>query len=587
MFSRLLTLWRRSRDIGSNAYERLSILQRTNMSEVWLAERKRDRAITVAKIARVDNAHYAKANQRAIRNEAYWLGRFTGYRRVVQLEHTAKTNLEGEPHFIAVEYLAGGTLEDLLNQLTMLGRVNATLLRLAGWVGIKPKVQSRQPNALRMVGVRAHHLVRGALPVEQALHLFQQIAEGLARVHQEGLVHRDIKPDNLMFRKQPVYGRSSGPDDLVLIDFGVTAPKDRLSGVAVARGWSEPRLIKAREAGEKLVVKTGFDIYCLGKVLRFMVTGEKPTSQRSEADLRAVIPPELLRMATRLSAERRLQLANEITTLVRRCLADNPDDRPSAAQLVADAELLLTKLRPLPSPNRRPGLAVTVAILLVAAMLVWSLGWFNQGGPAQTNLLAWASAWGIWPVATPPPGMAATASPTQAVTPPPTVAATFAATSTVSPTSVTTTTPVTHTVTPAAPATATRPAPTPTRAPTATPTTTTALVLPPAIACPDPRAVITYPRPNQVVKGTIEIRGTAKHERFKEYKIEFARGSGSDLVWGHLSTSAAQVNNGVLGVWDTTPYADDIWSLRIVVKDVNDVYPPPCEVQVTLDNVAD
>ena len=171
MLTRLKAYFRRSQDIGSEEFERLSIIQRTKMSEVWLARRKRDGLITITKIARVDKHKYIKANQEAIRNEANWLRRFRNEPRIIQFHHSAETTLPGNPYFIAAEYLDGGTLEDLLAQPTGLGKINNFFASFGRATDDSEKARA-EPNLLRFLRIPARWLHRGHLPVEQALQIF-------------------------------------------------------------------------------------------------------------------------------------------------------------------------------------------------------------------------------------------------------------------------------------------------------------------------------------------------------------------------------------------------------------------------------
>ncbi len=70
-------------------------------------------------------------------------------------------------------------------------------------------------------------LAAGRLSVEEALELGERVADGLAEIHRAGLVHRDIKPDNLML----VGGRL---DCVKIVDFGIARPLDAPGGITVA-----------------------------------------------------------------------------------------------------------------------------------------------------------------------------------------------------------------------------------------------------------------------------------------------------------------------------------------------------------------
>ncbi len=129
----------------------------------------------------------------------------------------------------------------------------------------------------------------------------------------------------------------------------------------------------------------------------------------------------------------------------------------------------------------------------------------------------------------------------------------------------------THTATP-------RPRPTarpqPTAEPQATPTPA-----PQRPRCPDPRAVITAPGLNAQVSGMVPISGTAKHEAFWYYKLEFGVGANPD-VWSYFDGGERPVENGLLGTLNAAALPPGVYSIRIVVVDATGNFPPPCQTTV-------
>jgi hypothetical protein len=115
----------------------------------------------------------------------------------------------------------------------------------------------------------------------------------------------------------------------------------------------------------------------------------------------------------------------------------------------------------------------------------------------------------------------------------------------------------------------------PTETPTPAPVVQTA-------GCPDARAVITSPGNNQVVSGIIAVAGTARHEQFQYYKIEYAPAGSENF--NYLNGGNSPVTNGALITFDTTALTNGGWTLRLIVVDQTGNFPPPCQVTVQIQN---
>jgi hypothetical protein len=124
-----------------------------------------------------------------------------------------------------------------------------------------------------------------------------------------------------------------------------------------------------------------------------------------------------------------------------------------------------------------------------------------------------------------------------------------------------------------------RPRPTLRPQPTVILTTPTPVVQAPR--CPDPRAVISAPGVNATVSGMVPIYGTATHERFKYYKLEY--GAGTDpTVWSYFAGGERAVAAGLLGNLNAGALAPGVYSLRIVVVDASGNFPPPCQTVIVI-----
>ena len=141
------------------------------------------------------------------------------------------------------------------------------------------------------------------------------------------------------------------------------------------------------------------------------------------------------------------------------------------------------------------------------------------------------------------------------------------------------------------------PAP-PTETPTVTPTTTrrprptpqepaepTDTPTPEVIApnCPNPGVRITSPGMNAVLKGNVEIRGSANLESFGYYKFEFQSLSVAD-EWHHIYTNEQPILDGLLGYWNVDPLPAGEYLFQLVVVDASGNYPPPCQVRVSVEH---
>lgn len=124
-------------------------------------------------------------------------------------------------------------------------------------------------------------------------------------------------------------------------------------------------------------------------------------------------------------------------------------------------------------------------------------------------------------------------------------------------------------------------APLPTATPTATPEPVAA-----APVCPDPRAVIVAPGVGQVLSGTVNILGTATHENFQYYKIEYAQGENVDpnATFSYLADARVQVTGSLLATFDSADFANGAYTLKLTVVDNSGNFPPPCTVSVVIAN---
>ncbi|MDP9373272.1 MAG: serine/threonine protein kinase, partial [Chloroflexota bacterium] len=155
------------------------------------------------------------------------------------------------------------------------------------------------------------------LPVGQALAIAEDVAAAVAYAHEQGVVHCDIKPQNVLL---DAFGRAR------LTDFGVASADAAPVGEVVYGSASYIAPERLRGAATSPAV----DIYALGALLYFLLSGRPPYSGRSAeeiiAQLQAGPPPPLTALAPGVPPA--------VDAIVRRAMAPDPADRfPSAAAL--------------------------------------------------------------------------------------------------------------------------------------------------------------------------------------------------------------------------------------------------------------
>jgi serine/threonine-protein kinase len=217
------------------------------------------------------------------------------------------------------------------------------------------------------------------LPIEDALGIAREVADALAYAHQHGVVHRDVKPENILL---------SGGHALVA-DFGVAKALDQASGghlTETGMAVGTPQYMAPEQAGGG-PVDARSDVYALGCVLFEMLAGEPPFTGRTP---QAVIAKRILEPVPHVRTLRE-SVPEPLEQAIARALAKVPADRfQTAAEfaraLRGGAPTLAVTAAPAAAPPAVPaggarrrgtrravalGLAALLALGAGAALLLW------------------------------------------------------------------------------------------------------------------------------------------------------------------------------------------------------------------------
>ena len=113
----------------------------------------------------------------------------------------------------------------------------------------------------------------GRLPSDKALEIARKLCAGLAAAHERGVIHRDLKPQNIMLNKR---------GEVIIMDFGLAAVADQLHG-AEARNGTPAYMAPEQLRGDSVTAKS--DIYALGLIFYELFTGKRPYQASSVAEL--------------------------------------------------------------------------------------------------------------------------------------------------------------------------------------------------------------------------------------------------------------------------------------------------------------
>jgi len=237
----------------------------------------------------------------------------------------------------------------------------------------------------------AKRLGKGPLPLEQVLKYGAQIADALDKAHRSGVVHRDLKPGNIMLT----------PTGAKLLDFGLAKPLAPVTSVdtwtaAVRQSspiteqgaivgtfqYMSPEQIEGKELDGRS------DIFSLGAVLYEMLTGQRAFEGKSQLSVASAVlekepaPISSIKPLTPLSLEH----------TVRRCLAKNPDERwQTARDLALELQWIAESGSQAGAPTTaaRPGrnrdlFGWAASTLLLCALAALGIAYWKRTVPTST-----------------------------------------------------------------------------------------------------------------------------------------------------------------------------------------------------------
>lgn len=304
------------------------------------------------------------------------------------------------------EVAAGVKVERFKREIQFLARLNhphiVPMLAAGGDGGLSYYVMP----FMQGESLRARIVSQGALPQGQVVRILREVASALAFAHRNGIVHRDIKPDNVLITGGSAMVTDFGVAKALSVSTGDGDP-NALTSLGIALGT--PSYIAPEQATADPASDHRADIYSFGAMAYEMLSGKPPFAARTpQAMLAAHITEEPEPLIERMPG-----VSPALNSLVMRCLEKLPADRPQTADEIVNIldEIVLTrnesatpsggggalerektdsaqasKKRTRYAASYRPYLIALGVIALIALIFgaKWLLGRSREAGPAGT-----------------------------------------------------------------------------------------------------------------------------------------------------------------------------------------------------------
>jgi len=215
---------------------------------------------------------------------------------------------------------------------------------------------------IAMEYIRGHPLRRemekGRLPLERILKIMREICDGLQKSHEAGIVHHDIKPENIMIDEH---------GHVRILDFGLASCKDSLTFSSNAESFGSIAYMSP-ERCERDEIDERSDIWSLGVLLYEMLTERLPFEGDSEVEIFYSVINE----KPKPISDFRHGLTDDIQKLIEKLLAPQKAQRlATVSQLSAELERICVQIASPKSSQKRALIAATVAGAALIAIVVW------------------------------------------------------------------------------------------------------------------------------------------------------------------------------------------------------------------------
>ncbi|HYK01896.1 MAG TPA: protein kinase [Thermoanaerobaculia bacterium] len=190
-------------------------------------------------------------------------------------------------------------------------------------------------------------IARGPMMPADAVRVAIHVSDGLSEAHTKGIVHRDIKPDNIIL----------SPRFVKVLDFGIAKQIGGTADPALTQGgmvMGTPHYMSPEQAlGRAIDART--DIFSLGVVLYEMLSGQKPFTGTAVTELLL----QIVMTEPRNISQAAFGITSELAKIVRRCMAKQPEERFASCDDLRAA--LAGSLKEDPSARRRSSVP-TIAV---------------------------------------------------------------------------------------------------------------------------------------------------------------------------------------------------------------------------------